>query len=59
MADCPYLEYESNNYIFTSSDKYICRVTGTKMSTDDYKAKNVCKCDYGENYKSCPAYQSK
>ncbi len=59
MARCPYLDYESNSYIGTSSDKYICKVTGERMYSDDYKANNYCKCDYGEKYKSCPAYQSK
>ena len=59
VARCPKLDYESNNPISMSSDKYICEITGRKMDVDDPKVKNVCKVDYGDEYEKCPVYQSR
>lgn len=59
MAECPYLDYKSNNYITTSSDKYICKLSGQEMYTDDTKVKYTCKPDYGEEYKKCPYYKDR
>lgn len=59
MARCPKLDYESNSLLFTSSDKYICSLTGIKMDVDDTKVKFVCNCDSGYEYEKCPIYQNR
>lgn len=60
MARCPYLEYESNGFFyFSSSDSYVCKLTGLKMDTDDVKVKYVCNCDSGYEYEKCPVYQDR
>lgn len=59
MARCPYLDYESNNYIFSSSDKYICKLTGQEMYVDDSKVKYTCNSDYGCEYENCPYYKDR
>jgi len=57
MARCPYLDYESNNYIFSYGDKYVCKLSGEKMDVDDSKVERVCNADYGCKYEQCPLYQ--
>ncbi len=57
MARCPKLDYQSNNWIGTSSDKYICKACGKYMDYDDAHVKYVCKSENGEEYKKCPIYQ--
>lgn len=57
MARCPKLDYESRTYIGNCHDKYICTLTGMKMDLDDPKVKNMCKVDYGEEYRKCPIYK--
>ncbi len=59
MSRCPYLDYESNNYIFSSSDKYICKLSGQEMYTDDSKVKYTCNSDYGSEYEKCPYYKDR
>lgn len=59
MARCPYLDYESNNYIFSSSDKYICKLTGQQMDVDDKKVKYTCNCGSGYEYEKCPYYKDR
>jgi len=56
MARCPKLDYESNSLITSSSDKYICKLTGKKMDYDDAQVKHVCNADYGDEYKKCDIY---
>lgn len=58
MARCPKLDYESRNAIFTSSDVFICTVTGVEMDYDSPKVKNCCKVEYGEEYYNCPIYKN-
>lgn len=58
MARCPYLDYESNHFFSTSSDKYICKECRKQMDVDDPQVKYVCKAEYGEEYKKCPVYQN-
>ncbi len=57
MARCPYLDYK--DAIWTSDCKFICKVTGQQFDFDSSQVKYTCKVDYGEEYKKCPAYQSK
>lgn len=60
MARCPKLDFESNSLFFaSSSDKYVCSLTGMKMDMDDTKVKFVCNCDSGYEYEKCPAYQDR
>lgn len=59
MARCPYLDYESTNYIFRSGDKYVCQLSGEKMDVDDSKVEYICNADYGCKYEDCPYYQSR
>ena len=59
MARCPYLDYESHSIFGNSSDLYICKLTGKKMSVDDTKVKYTCKPDYGEEYRSCQIYKDR
>lgn len=56
MSSCPYLDYESNNYIFRSSDKYICKITGQQMDVDDSKVKYTCNCS---DYEDCYYYKNR
>ncbi len=58
MARCPYLEYESNNYISTSDDKFICKLCGYRFDYDDSKVKYICNAEYGEEYKKCDVYKT-
>ncbi|MBQ3127464.1 MAG: hypothetical protein IJC13_00335 [Clostridia bacterium] len=55
MADCPKVRFE--DHTFWNDCKYICTVTGKKMSVDDPKVKHMCKCEYGEEYRDCPIYK--
>ncbi len=57
MARCPYLGYESHNYLTTSDDKFICKLCGCEYDYDDSKVKNICNADYGEKYKECEIYK--
>ena len=50
MARCPKLDYQSNNWIGTSSDKYICKACGKYMDYDDAHVKYVCKSENGHNH---------
>lgn len=59
MARCPYLDYESNNYVFRTGDKYVCQLCGRKMDVDDSRVERVCNADYGYNYEQCPYYQNR
>lgn len=59
MTRCPYLDYESNTYIFNSFDKYICQLTGQKMDIDDSIVKHICNCDSGYEYEKCPFYKDR
>lgn len=59
MSRCPYLDYESNNYIFSSSDKYICKLSGQEMYTDDSKIKYTCNSNNGSEYEKCPYYKDR
>lgn len=56
MARCPYLEYESNNPIFRSSDKYVCKLTGQQMDYDSKKVENTCD---SSNHEQCPYYKNR
>ena len=48
MARCPKLDSESNSlFLASSSDKYVCGLTGMKLDMDDTKVKFVCNCDSG------------
>jgi hypothetical protein len=57
MSRCPKLDYESNNFFGNSDDKYICTLTGAKMSVDSSQVKNVCKGSY-DAYYNCPQYKN-
>jgi len=59
MARCPKLDYESNSLFGTSSDKYICTVTGQKMDIDDKKVKYVCNPSSGYDYEQCQIYRDR
>ena len=58
MSRCSYLDYESNNPISNSDDKYICKLCGQKMDVDSSKDKYTCNAEYGDEYKKCPIYQN-
>jgi len=59
MARCPKLDYESNSLFLTTSDKYVCSVTGMKMDLDDARVKHICKPESGYEYEKCPIYQDR
>jgi len=59
MARCPYLDYESNSLFLTTSDKYICKLTGLKMDIDSPTVKFVCKTDSGYAYEGCQVYKDR
>jgi len=42
MSRCSYLDYESDNSIGNSDDKYICKLCGQKMDVDSSKVKYTC-----------------
>jgi hypothetical protein len=56
MSRCPKLDYESHSSFGNSGDKYICKLTGKKMDSDDTKVKHVCKSDSDDEYKKCDIY---
>lgn len=57
MSRCPHLDYESNSFFGNSDDKYICKLTGSKMSVDSMQVENVCKGSY-DAYYECPVYKN-
>lgn len=59
MARCPYLEYESNSFFGSSSDKYICKLSGRRFETNDDHVKYTCNADYGDHYKECQIYKDR
>lgn len=56
---CPYLEYCSGGLFTTSSDRYICKVTGVEMPYDSTKVKYLCNAESRYEYEKCPIYQDK
>ncbi|MBR3802834.1 MAG: hypothetical protein IKK37_05225 [Clostridia bacterium] len=56
MSRCPYLDYESNSFFGNSSDKYVCKLCGKKYDPYSAFVEQVCKKDYGDEYKNCEIY---
>ncbi len=61
MARCPYLDFENSSLslYLTVTDKYICKLTGSKMDIDSSTVKFFCNPDYGYAYESCPTYENR
>ena len=51
MGRCPKLDFQSGYF-----DKYICKLTGQQMDTDDPKVKYTCKAEDDAKYKKCEIY---
>ena len=61
MARCPYLDFKNSSLslCLTVTDKYICRLTGSKMDIDSSTVKFICNPDSGYAYESCSVYKSR
>lgn len=59
MAQCYYLDYQSNGWFSSANDKYICKLCGKQFDVNDLQVKHMCKAEYGEEYKKCPVYQDR
>ncbi|MBE5964097.1 MAG: hypothetical protein E7252_04065 [Lachnospira sp.] len=59
MSRCYYLDYISNSYWGTSSDKYICKLCGKEFYADDPQIKYTCNSTYSDEYQKCPVYKDR